>query len=763
MAIIPQLAKPFDASHPHEKEQFDKVYGIIKSYNESKRNILGNGFLYGNINTNNNSELDALLMTTNFIIGLEFKNYGDEGRIVEITANNWRILKKDKTPETDENGQALIVKGGVIGTPLQQASVNRKHLREDINKIFGNVPVHYMIIFNKEITIEKNENLDLQGIRVTCNNNLVNALNELTRTIVPIATESQIEEYLTNLGLNIHAATYISPVETAKALCEKAQYLKQNNRSLYDDALKIVKKLNDEEARIIRIRCYLGKGEYYNAIKEITEAEQANIKEAYYYEAQMFEKGLAVPVNLQKAKELYQTARQMGMSEAQNDINRLEQIEKENWRYAEKLEQERKEKVKKAAIQSAIDTHDYSTSLLVRIVSLCALIYITGHFLYSLSVHWATYLIGGAYVLPCILCLIIAFYEQAIGPLADNLPWRDQYPPLLDNGNIGRYTTIYREKTEMIFHKTLSLVLLVVSWAIIYGLIRWIAGMDFIDYIDFKYFPSRTILLAISQSFWKIACLMIGFWILQTVHRIDSSRNFGEPYIGGIKPGTALMMYWCKLGLYMLKPCIAIALFTVMPDLIIHTIKDKKQEATETVDQQTVTAEENNQRISTDKNGQRNATSRKSDQARYTTSAVSPSKQSSSARTSHSGVEQTASATARTSTQGTTSSGYQWIKVTFDTPIVFAYGSNRLTDSECLSLQKLASSVLAEHPDFDVAITGSVSQEERNNHLEHLALQRAKFIKQYFQNKGVRNPIYTNIDDETDQRTITVYLYVPRE
>ena len=59
-------------------------------------------------------------MTTNFIIGLEFKNYGDEGRIVEITANNWRILKKDKTPEMDENGQELIVKGGAIGTPLNR-------------------------------------------------------------------------------------------------------------------------------------------------------------------------------------------------------------------------------------------------------------------------------------------------------------------------------------------------------------------------------------------------------------------------------------------------------------------------------------------------------------------------------------------------------------------------------------------------------------------------------------------------------------------
>ncbi|MBS6469958.1 MAG: hypothetical protein KH386_12490 [Bacteroides sp.] len=120
MAITPQLAKPFDANHPHEKEQFDEVYSIIKSYNEKNRNILGNGFLYGNINTNNNSELDALLMTTNFIIGLEFKNYGDEGRIVEITANNWRILKKDKTPEMDENGQELIVKGGAIGTPLNR-------------------------------------------------------------------------------------------------------------------------------------------------------------------------------------------------------------------------------------------------------------------------------------------------------------------------------------------------------------------------------------------------------------------------------------------------------------------------------------------------------------------------------------------------------------------------------------------------------------------------------------------------------------------
>lgn len=762
MAITPQLAKPFDANHPHEKEQFDEVYSIIKSYNEKNRNILGNGFLYGNINTNNNSELDALLMTTNFIIGLEFKNYGGEGRIVEITANNWRILKKDKTPEIDENGQELIVKGGAIGTPLQQASLNRKHLREDINKIFGNVPIHYIIIFNKEITIEKNEDLDLKGIWITCNKKLIDVLDELTKTIAPVATENQIEKYLTNLGLNIHATTYISPIETAKALCEKAQYQKQSNRLLYDEALKIAKKSNDEAARIIRIRCYLGKGEYHNAIKEITEAEQANIKEAYYYEAQMFEKGLSVSVNLQKAKELYQTAQQMGMSEAQNDISRIEQTEKENRAYAEKLELERKEKVKKAAIQSAIDTHDYSTSLLVRIVSLCALLYITGHFLSSLSVHWATYLTTGAYVLPCILCLIIALYENAIDPLADNLPWRDQYPPLLDNGNISRYTTVYREKAEMIFHKTLSLIQLVVSWAIIYGLLRWIASMDFIDYIDFKYFPTRSILLAVCQFYWKIACLLTGFWILQSIRRIDSSRDFGEPYIGGIKPGTALLMYWCKLGLYLLKPCIAIALFTVMPDLIIHTIKDRKQEATETVDKQTATAEENNQKISTGKNERKSTSQRKSDKVRNTASAVSSSKRSSSSQTGNTGTGQAAPATDRTSTQGTTSPGLQCVKVKFDTPIVFPYGLSRLTDSECTALLKFTS-VLIENPEFDVAITGSVSQEERNNHLERLALQRATFIKEFLQSKGVRNSISTLVDDGTNQRSINIYLYVPQE
>lgn len=221
-------------------------------------------------------------------------------------------------------------------------------------------------------------------------------------------------------------------------------------------------------------------------------------------------------------------------------------------------------------------------------------------------------------------------------------------------------------------------------------------------------------------------------------------------------------MYWCKLGLYLLKPCIAIALFTVMPDLIIHTIKDRKQEATETVDKQTATAEENNQKISTGKNERKSTSQRKSDKVRNTASAVSSSKRSSSSQTGNAGTGQAAPATDRTSTQGTTSPGLQCVKVKFDTPIVFPYGLSRLTDSECTALLKFTS-VLIENPEFDVAITGSVSQEERNNHLERLALQRATFIKEFLQSKGVRNSISTLVDDGTNQRSINIYLYVPQE
>lgn len=109
------------------------------------------------------------------------------------------------------------------------------------------------------------------------------------------------------------------------------------------------------------------------------------------------------------------------------------------------------------------------------------------------------------------------------------------------------------------------------------------------------------------------------------------------------------------------------------------------------------------------------------------------------------------------------SSGLQCVKVTFETPISFLKGISRLSESECIALKDFAINVLKKNPKFELVIAGSISQEERKNHLEHLALQRAEFVKQYFYNQGARNKIKTIVDDGTNKSTITIYLYASQQ
>ena len=764
MAIKPQIARMFDESHPQEKEQFDCVYDIISGYNIESGNKLGDGFLFGNINTNNRSELDAILLTTKYFIGLEFKNYGDEDRIVEISANKWQILKKDRTPEFKDDGTELVVMGGANNnTPLLQASINHGKIVEDIKKICGDIPVYYIIIFNKPITIEIKPGLKIPNwLQITDNKNLKSALNALPEKTVSMPTVSKIEEYLLSLGVKVNS-TYIGSIETATALCDKAQYLKNNNKKLYDDALRIIRFSSDEYVRVIRIRCYLGKGDYTRAIKEIAEAEQRKIKEAFYYEARMFEYGLGVSVNLKKAKELYRKAQELGMEEAKDGFNRLELLEKEKQAQIERKEKERVAKVKEEAVSKIIDTHDKSTNILIKAVGMCSLLYIIGHFLGGLSVEWSKYIIWVAFALPCILCIVIALYDKAVSPLAENLTWEKFTPPLMIDGNYKTYTTVYGEKVEMIFHKALSLIFMIGLWSIIYGLIYWIAHMEYIEYIDFKYFPTREFLLTVANFYWKIACLVACFWILQSVVRIDKVNNFSAPYAGGLKAGSGILRYWSQLGFYILKPCVFIAFFTVIPDLIISTVHEKKHEITEVTNRKEKEPTNKDKKQKSSYVNSKKTTTVKSNKKVSQRSVSSSSEYTSPNQTRQSESEQNVSTRTPAKIDTNTSAGLQCVKVSFDTPITFLYGLSRLSDNECMSLKNFATNVLKKDSGLYLVISGSINQEERKNHLEHLALQRAEFVKQYFYNQGVRNKIKTIVDDGTNKSTITIYLYASQQ
>ena len=477
----------------------------------------------------------------------------------------------------------------------------------------------------------------------------------------------------------------------------------------------------------------------------------------------MFEYGLGVSVNLKKAKELYRKAQELGMEEAKDGFNRLELLEKEKQAQIERKEKERVAKVKEEAVSKIIDTHDKSTNILIKAVGMCSLLYIIGHFLGGLSVEWSKYIIWVAFALPCILCIVIALYDKAVSPLAENLTWEKFTPPLMIDGNYKTYTTVYGEKVEMIFHKALSLIFMIGLWSIIYGLIYWIAHMEYIEYIDFKYFPTREFLLTVANFYWKIACLVACFWILQSVVRIDKVNNFSAPYAGGLKAGSGILRYWSKLGFYILKPCVFIAFFTVIPDLIISTVHEKKHEITEVTNRKEKEPTNKDKKQKSSYVNSKKTTTVKSNKKVSQRSVSSSSEYTSPNQTRQSESEQNVSTRTPAKIDTNTSAGLQCVKVSFDTPITFLYGLSRLSDNECMSLKNFATNVLKKDSGLYLVISGSINQEERKKHLEHLALQRAEFVKQYFYNQGVRNKIKTIVDDGTNKSTITIYLYASQQ
>lgn len=94
MPIITQIFGTFRKEY--ETEQFNSIAQII----QKNSNSLGNGFLLGNINTNS-SELDALLITTKIVLGIEFKHYPKDSNIL-IESNSWKVRDSKKNPIKDK-------------------------------------------------------------------------------------------------------------------------------------------------------------------------------------------------------------------------------------------------------------------------------------------------------------------------------------------------------------------------------------------------------------------------------------------------------------------------------------------------------------------------------------------------------------------------------------------------------------------------------------------------------------------------------------
>ena len=130
--------------------------------------------------------------------------------------------------------------------------------------------------------------------------------------------------------------------------------------------------------------------------------------------------------------------------------------------------------------------------------------------------------------------------------------------------------------------------------------------------------------------------------------------------------------------------------------------------------------------------------------------------------------------------------GVKYVKVTFDSGILFATGNAQLSSSAQASLTKFANEVLVPNADMDVSIMGytdnagwrNSTAEESKAKNQQLSLQRAESVSSFLQSKGVK---YTQIrevkgygeefpvaDNNTvagkrDNRRVEVYLYASQQ
>ena len=218
--------KGFD--HQHELSQFSRVLGILKDYYSQKSEI---AYLIGGPR-NNGCDLDALLLTSKFVVGIEFKNYGNDGYSVDVTENAWFLCDAGGRAVLDEENNPVEIKGGSQKNPVDQAGINRRGLRDSLmnflyrnrltgderrrkeNEVISHVP--WFVVFNKELTIQNRMGDNTKKwLKVVTNSSLTDTLELKSREYRGVfMSDTDIRKYLEELGFRDlkDAETYREPV-----------------------------------------------------------------------------------------------------------------------------------------------------------------------------------------------------------------------------------------------------------------------------------------------------------------------------------------------------------------------------------------------------------------------------------------------------------------------------------------------------------------------------------------------------------------------
>ncbi len=229
-------------SHPHEQEQLDTILPILDNYFSGNTNA----YLLANVNFGG-VEPDAMLVTTNYVIGIEFKDYGSNNRdtpqkVVCMENGPWNVLKYNGDPIKDKEGNALSVKGGTFGNPYDQANYNRKIVKGDLSNFLhsdkiGN-SVFWFIVFNRYMEADV-QNLNAPWLKVLTNDSIVRQLNLIGSAPI-FKDDNVIRGWLARHGISIFCSIFEYPHKKPVVIKESPKY--------YPDNQQLIKELSDDYA-----------------------------------------------------------------------------------------------------------------------------------------------------------------------------------------------------------------------------------------------------------------------------------------------------------------------------------------------------------------------------------------------------------------------------------------------------------------------------------------------------------------------------------
>lgn len=600
MAISIQYGQ--SVSDPKEKAQLGIIYNIINSF----PGHLGDGYLFGSICVGD-VEFDALLLTTKYVLGIEFKNYGGDGTSIQVTSNQWNVLDRNGVPVKDADGNDLVVKGGSGGkTPLQQAQINHsklfRHFEEALVKQYGisiDLQQHslsYVVVFNKEISEidTKSCSVSFPGwLRVVDNDHFAGVLAELSKMdstykdkggkYIHLSAD-KLEYYIKYLGTCI--TNYKDPFESAKYFFGEGQYNKVIGLLKGDVSPKALELTLRSAILLYENASFFDREDALNRVTGIYGDNINSLPKGYYHYIKAV-KSREEPDK--KRLELYKEAyKSLALPEIGEKIKHLEK----SIEIARKIEIKEKEEREKRLIEEGLDelyvSHNTRLKVMLTFLLYAVIVYTIACILSAAPfgmeklVVWGEYIKFGTLIFICIsVCVSAIISDSSVENLSRWMPWYREYAPMMAKEALR----LYDSKVQMVICKAVSLVLLLLTVVVFcFGLSKLI-GVSFLDKDAGIYALLKTYLTYLNIFFRAAAIAVVYFWGVHYIIRIKEDGD--ESYVFGVNPGFKLIKYYFQKCKYLLRVSATVAMFFTAP-IVVNNIKeyieDKKQERQEKAD-----------------------------------------------------------------------------------------------------------------------------------------------------------------------------------